>query len=221
MNRVFCVSFSADTEFSLSLNGSELLSDTDQTLSSCGIVSGDLICVVLPESVATAAASNSSNATTISDHMRPSSSTTGRSDQQQRQLVAAVTSNQVSDRAAHIIVTDQSVSFRVTVQMKVKFVRDRDSNVSLHTFLCVKQPSSSSSAALTESEETTQKLDSEPSLPKWEPMLCSEAEEGQAPLSLEILYHTAQTGSSSDAVIVAGNLLMLETGFVPQVRLQT
>lgn len=82
------------------------------------------------------------------------------------------------------------------------------------------QPSSSSSAAPTESEQTSDILDSEPSVPSWEPMLCSEAEEGQAPLSLELLYHTAQTSSPSDAVMVAGNLLMLETGFVPQVRLE-
>eukprot|EP00064_Thunnus_orientalis_P016617 superscaffoldBa00003334_g16685 len=47
-------------------------------------------------------------------------------------------------------------------------------------------------------------------------MLCSEAEEGQAPHSLELLYHSAQTTSPSDALMVAGNLLMLETGFTPQ-----
>lgn len=64
-------------------------------------------------------------------------------------------------------------------------------------------------------------LDSEPSVSSWEPMLCSEAEEGQAPLSLDLLYHSAQTASPSDAVMVAGNLLMLETGFVPQVTPQT
>ncbi|XP_026775335.3 F-box only protein 7 isoform X1 [Pangasianodon hypophthalmus] len=39
---------SADTEFSLSLNGKEPLVDTGQTLSSCGVVSGDMICVILP-----------------------------------------------------------------------------------------------------------------------------------------------------------------------------
>ncbi|XP_026220013.1 F-box only protein 7 [Anabas testudineus] len=155
------------TEFSLSLNGSELLSDTDQTLSSCGIVSGDLICVILPESAAASNSSfNSNNVTTNSN-----SSVTVQSERQQRPLTAAVTSN---------------------------------------------QPSSSSSAALTESEEPAQMLDSEPSVPRWEPMLCSEAEEGQAPLSLELLYHTAQTTSPSDSIVVAGNLLMLETGFIPQ-----
>uniref|UniRef100_A0A8K9XSK7 F-box protein 7 n=1 Tax=Oncorhynchus mykiss TaxID=8022 RepID=A0A8K9XSK7_ONCMY len=38
--------------FTLSLNGSDLLSDSGQTLSSCGIVTGDLVCVILPPSVA-------------------------------------------------------------------------------------------------------------------------------------------------------------------------
>ncbi|KAJ8373547.1 hypothetical protein SKAU_G00041270 [Synaphobranchus kaupii] len=38
---------SPEAEFTLSLNGTEALSDTGQTLSSCGIVSGDLICVIL------------------------------------------------------------------------------------------------------------------------------------------------------------------------------
>ncbi|XP_058882830.1 F-box only protein 7-like isoform X2 [Acipenser ruthenus] len=40
---------SSGSEFTLSLNGKEALTDTGQTLSACGIVSGDLICVVLPE----------------------------------------------------------------------------------------------------------------------------------------------------------------------------
>lgn len=48
-------------------------------------------------------------------------------------------------------------------------------------------------------------------------MLCSEAEEGQVPLSLELLYHSAQTRSPSDALMVAVHLLMLETGFVSEV----
>ncbi|XP_039997811.1 F-box only protein 7 isoform X2 [Xiphias gladius] len=163
---------SADTEFSLSLNGSELLSDTGQTLSSCGIVSGDLICVILPESAAPAASSSSSNSTKTT-----TSGTENQRQQQQGKLMAAVTPNQPSSSSSS---------------------------------------SSRSPAALTESEETTEMVDSEPSVPSWEPMLCNEAEEGQAPLSLELLYHTAQTTSPSDAIMVAGNLLMLETGFIPQ-----
>ncbi|KAF3705358.1 F-box only protein 7 [Channa argus] len=160
---------SADTEFSLSLNGSELLSDISETLSSCGIVSGDLICVMLPESAAIVS-SNSSLNTSANQN-----STTDQRQQQQRQLMAAVTPSEPSSSS-----------------------------------------SSSSPAGLNQPEETTDMLDPEPSVPRWEPMLCSETEEGQAPLSLELLYHAAQITSPSDAIIVAGNLLMLETGFVPQ-----
>lgn len=46
---------SPDSEFSLSLNGKEPLTDVGQTLSAGGIVSGDLICMMLPESSAVAA----------------------------------------------------------------------------------------------------------------------------------------------------------------------
>lgn len=61
----------------MSLNGSELLSDAGQTLSSCGIVSGDLICVILPESAAASA-----------NHMENQR-------EEQNQQTAAMTSNQV------------------------------------------------------------------------------------------------------------------------------
>lgn len=53
----------------------------------------------------------------------------------------------------------------------------------------------------------------------WEPMLCSEAEDGQAPLSLELLHH--QASSPSDVLMLAAHVLMLETGFVPQVNPKT
>lgn len=49
-------------------------------------------------------------------------------------------------------------------------------------------------------------------------MLCGEAGEGQAPHSLELLYRAARVSSPADAVMVAAHLLMLETGFTPQVR---
>lgn len=94
-----------------------------------------------------------------------------------------------------------------------------------HSFVVGKQSSSSSSvsgaagpAVLSESQPSCEMLDSESSASIWEPMLCSEAEEGQAPLSLELLYHTAQPTSPNDAIMVAGHLLMLETGFIAQVR---
>ncbi|CAL9682649.1 unnamed protein product [Knipowitschia caucasica] len=131
---------SADTEFSLSLNGTEPLSDHGQTLSSCSIVSGDLI-VILP------------------DH------------------VAALTPNSSAS------------------QIQTQNTAPKSDNV----------PSSSSSS--------THIMESELAVPCWEPMLCSEAEDGQAPLSLELLYHGAHSTSKSDAIIVVGHLLMLETGF--------
>uniref|UniRef100_UPI0037E8E157 F-box only protein 7 isoform X2 n=1 Tax=Semicossyphus pulcher TaxID=241346 RepID=UPI0037E8E157 len=160
---------SADTEFSLSLNGSELLSDTGQTLSSCGIVSGDLICVLLPES----AAADSTNNTTSADSTHTTTSST--ENQRNTGQTSAMTS---------------------------------------------RQPGSSSSSSVpadpANPEGAGEVLSSGPSSSSWEPMLCSEAEEGQAPLSLELLFHSAQTTSPSDAVMVAGNQLMIETGFVPQ-----
>ncbi|KAM9824093.1 F-box only protein 7 [Neosynchiropus ocellatus] len=47
------VGLSPDTDFSLSLNSSEILTDTGQNLSSCGIVSGDLLYVILPNTALT------------------------------------------------------------------------------------------------------------------------------------------------------------------------
>ncbi|XP_051974333.1 F-box only protein 7 [Xyrauchen texanus] len=42
----------SDAEFNLSLNGKDTLLDTGQTLSSCGLVSGDMISVILPTQTA-------------------------------------------------------------------------------------------------------------------------------------------------------------------------
>ncbi|XP_070848503.1 F-box only protein 7 isoform X2 [Chaetodon trifascialis] len=161
----------AETQFSLSLNGSELLSDTGQTLSACGVVSGDLICVVLPEPAATAASASAS--ASASSSASSANTRTSSTENQQTRQAAAMTSIQPGGGGGV-------------------------------------------SAVPTESEETADTLDPEPSSSGWEPMLCSEAEEGQAPPSLELLYRSAETASPSDAVMVAGHLLMLETGFVPQ-----
>ncbi|XP_077195786.1 F-box only protein 7 isoform X2 [Paroedura picta] len=49
-----------------------------------------------------------------------------------------------------------------------------------------------------------------------EPMLCSEATDGQVPHSLETLFHSAECASADDALIVLIHLLMMETGYVPQ-----
>ncbi|KAE8281119.1 F-box only protein 7 [Larimichthys crocea] len=171
---------SADTHFSLSLNGSEVLTDSGQTLSSCGIVSGDLICVVLAEPAnasATHANANQSSTSTSTSTNTPSSSTENQRTEQNQQ-------NQQNQQTA-----------------------DMTSN----------QPDSSSVAPADSEQTSADPLDSVgPSVSTWEPMLCSEAEDGQAPLSLDLLYHSAQTASPSDAIMVAGHQLMLETGFLPQ-----
>ncbi|XP_034530023.1 F-box only protein 7 [Notolabrus celidotus] len=169
---------SADTEFSLSLRGSELLTDSGQTLSSCGIVSGDLIRVVLPES---AVASSTSN-TNCTNNTNSTSSE------------CANTTNTATSS------TETQRNTRQTAAMTSS------------------QPSSSSSlpAESSDSEGPGEAVSSGSSSFSWEPMLCSEAEEGQAPLLLEILYQSAQTKSPNDAIMVAGHLLMLETGFIPQ-----
>lgn len=50
-----------------------------------------------------------------------------------------------------------------------------------------------------------------------EPMLCSESVEGQVPHSLETLYQSADCSDANDALIVLIHLLMLESGYMPQV----
>lgn len=149
---------SENTEFSLSLNGKEAIPDNGQTLSSCSIVSGDLICVILPEYV---------------DAVESSSSSSSKS-----------TSNSA----------------------------DRGKQTQNITAMSDTEPSCSSSAVLSD-DQLSEASSPEQTVPHWEPMLCSEAEDGQAPLSLELLYHGAVCTSPSDAIIVAGHLLMLETGF--------
>lgn len=83
--------FSADSHFSLSLNGSTLLTDSGQTLSSCGIVSGDLICVVLPESTAESDGSAAARTTGDSDNQNQ------QVQQVQQVQQAAMTSNEVRE----------------------------------------------------------------------------------------------------------------------------
>ncbi|KAK2834623.1 hypothetical protein Q7C36_015324 [Tachysurus vachellii] len=48
------------------------------------------------------------------------------------------------------------------------------------------------------------------------PMLCCEAEEDKVPPSLETLYQTVQCNSTSDCLLLAAHVLLLETGFLPQ-----
>ncbi|XP_054617554.1 F-box only protein 7 isoform X2 [Dunckerocampus dactyliophorus] len=137
---------SRDVAFGLSLNGAELLSDTSQRLSSCGVVPGDLIRVLLP-----AAATRKP----------PTEPTASRR--------AGMTSSGT----------------------------------------CSPAPPDPSEASCSSGPRA-------PPVLSWEPMLCGEAGEGQAPRSLELLYHAAAVTCPSDAIMVAAHLLMLETGFTLQ-----
>lgn len=161
---------SPDTEFTLSLNSTEPLLDTGQTLSSCGIVSGDLICVILPQSV----------------HVSSASPSPG---------------GQASRSAA-------SLTMQHSLPKQLPAMQSTEHSTSSQTN--VKKESS------TESMCTEEDLESDTGPFTWEPMLCSEAEEGKVPHSLEVLHHGAQSMSPYDSLMVAVHLLMLETGFLTQ-----
>ncbi|KAG7267432.1 hypothetical protein CRUP_021337 [Coryphaenoides rupestris] len=161
--------WSADTEFYLSLNGKEPLSDTGQTLSSVGIVSGDLICVMLPQSGAPAPAQEpSTQGPSTQEPSTQGPSTQGPS-------------------------TQRPSTQRPSTQEPF------------------------TQGPYTQGPSTQEPYTHGPYTQ--EPMLCSEAEDGQVPLSLELLHRAACGGASGgpcDAIMVAVHLLMLETGFMPQ-----
>ncbi|XP_061815691.1 F-box only protein 7 isoform X1 [Nerophis lumbriciformis] len=138
-----------DVVFGLSLSGAELLTDTSQTLSSCGVVPGDLIRVLLP--AVNASPENGDSAWTP----------------------LAEPTAMTSSGSCRPATPDPS------------------------------EPSGSCGPRA-------------PPVLSWEPMLCGEAGEGQAPRSLELLYHNACVTTPNDAIMVAAHLLMLETGFTPQ-----
>ncbi|XP_061571211.1 F-box only protein 7 [Cololabis saira] len=165
---------SPDSEFCLSLNGSSDL-DSGQTLASCGVVSGDLICVLLtPGDEEAAAAAAPAPVTAASDPTPRSTNPTPRS---------TSTTGQASSAPQPCRPADPQPCRPADPQP----CRPADP-----------QPSGPLQPCRT---------------PVWEPLLCSEAENGQAPLSLDLLYHDAAPASPNDAVVVAMHLLMLETGF--------
>ncbi|XP_052360623.1 F-box only protein 7-like isoform X2 [Oncorhynchus keta] len=184
---------SPDTEFTLSLNGSDLLSDSGQTLSSCGIVTGDLVCVILPPSVAVPFAAPAPSARQAVPSGSPASSAAFASSAHQSPSNSSSSSSSSPGlyQAVHPPAqrsSEASTSKGAEPQQEV--VREEEEE---------------------QEEEAGQWV--------WEPMLCGEAEGGKVPHSLEVLYHQAQSSSTCDALMVAVHLLMLETGFLCQVSL--
>ncbi|KAG5267480.1 hypothetical protein AALO_G00222230 [Alosa alosa] len=166
--------FSSDTDFGLSLNGKEPLTDTGQTLASCGIVSGDLICVILPQTCPAPAAAPAESSSSTSQV--PTSSS----------------------------------------KMPHKMQEPSTSTAPQHS--AEPGPSTSQNSSSNPDTEADLEMDEDalsgPFIP--DPMLCSEAEDGKVPHSLELLHHSAQSSSSNDCLMVALHLIMLETGFLSQ-----
>ncbi|XP_036812651.1 F-box only protein 7 isoform X1 [Oncorhynchus mykiss] len=180
---------SPDTEFTLSLNGSDLLSDSGQTLSSCGIVTGDLVCVILPPSVAVpfAAPAPSARQAVPSGSSAPSAAPAPSARQSSSNSSSSSSSSPGLYQAVHPPAqrsSEASTSKGAEPQQEV--VREEEE----------------------QEEEAGQWV--------WEPMLCGEAEGGKVPHSLEVLYHQAQSSSTCDSLMVAVHLLMVETGFLCQ-----
>ncbi|KAL0964908.1 hypothetical protein UPYG_G00274230 [Umbra pygmaea] len=179
--------FSPDTEFSMSLNGSEPLSDAGQTLSTCGVVPGDLVCVILPPSVKLT--STAPSTLQVPSHSSTSSST------------SSGTSSSTSHGSASSSTSHNSTS-SITYDAE---------------WPAAQQPNQASSrwGVEPQQEVVRKKFQEEgPGHWVWEPMLCGEAEDGKVPHSLEQLFHQAEISSTCDALMVALHLLMLETGFL-------
>ncbi|XP_072123791.1 F-box only protein 7 [Mobula birostris] len=164
--------YNTDTEFKISLNGKDALTDDQLTIKSIGIVTGDLICLIVPDSTS---ASGSASATDLNMREQPSCS-----------------------HAAPNQILENNVSGSET--------NHNDDS------LTVQQ--SEENFPISSSDDTSMTLE-ETKYPH-EPMLCSEAIDGQVPHSLETLYQSAQCADPKDALIVVLHLLMLEAGYIPQ-----
>uniref|UniRef100_A0A8D2JLJ5 F-box only protein 7 n=1 Tax=Sciurus vulgaris TaxID=55149 RepID=A0A8D2JLJ5_SCIVU len=176
--------YSSDTRFAITLNNKDALTGDEETLASYGIVSGDLICLILEDAMPAPNLPSS----TDSEHS---------SLQNNDQPSLAASSSQAS-------IPDEQRNDSFPGQAAQSHVWNDDSM--------------SGPSQTFEAESTQDVVDMEegsgfcPS----EPMLCSEAVEGQVPHSLETLYQSASCSNASDALIVLVHLLMLESGYIPQ-----
>ncbi|XP_077354871.1 F-box only protein 7 isoform X2 [Festucalex cinctus] len=178
-----------DVTFSLSLNGAELLADTGQKLSSCGVVPGDLIRVLLPAGAANSKDDSDDPSTGVVARPLGGPATTTRFNTD-RPSAAASTPGGTATNNADTVSSSQTAAVMTSSQPH-----------------CVAGPP--------EAPPDSRDHRTPPTL-SWEPMLCGEAGEGQAPHSLELLYRAAQVTCPADVIMVAAHLLMLETGFTLQ-----
>ncbi|XP_062058934.1 F-box only protein 7 isoform X1 [Lepus europaeus] len=176
--------YSSDTRFAVSLNNKDALTGDEETLASYGIVSGDLICLILEDAIPAANLPSSTDSENSSvqnnDHpsLAASSSQASQPDEQLR--------DSFQEQAAQSDVWHDDGMAGPSQNVEAESIPD-----------------------VVDVEEGTGFCPSEP-------MLCSEAVEGQVPHSLEALHQSADCSNASDALIVLLHLLMLESGYIPQ-----
>ncbi|XP_054669119.1 F-box only protein 7 isoform X2 [Grus americana] len=179
--------YSSDTKFSITLNRKDALTEDQKTLASYGIVSGDLICLLLEEADGQPSLPPPPPPSTpppLENGHEPSTLIPNKS--QAHRLKEEGQNEQSDNQKAQLEVQKSDERAGSSLEFPSELVPE-------HVDL----------------EEGTGSYPSEP-------MLCSEAADGEIPHSLEMLYLSAECTSATDALIVLVHLLMMETGYVPQ-----
>ncbi|XP_027742464.1 F-box only protein 7 isoform X2 [Empidonax traillii] len=179
--------YSSDTKFAITLNRKDALTEDQKTLASYGIVSGDLICLLLEE-----ADGQPSLPPPPSTPLPPPL-------QNGREPSTLTPNNSEANSPKEEGQNEQSDNEKAQLEVQKSDERAGSS---------VEFPS----GLVPEDVDLEEGTGSYPS----EPMLCSEAADGEIPHSLEMLYLSAECTSATDALIVLVHLLMMETGYVPQ-----
>ncbi|KFW81213.1 F-box only protein 7, partial [Manacus vitellinus] len=182
--------FSSDTKFSITLNRKDALTEDQKTLASYGIVSGDLICLLLEEA----------DGQPSLPPPPPSAPTPPPPPLQNGREPSTLTpNNSEANSPKEEGQNEQSDNQKAQGEVQKS---DERAGSSLEF----------PSGLVPEDVDLEEGTGSYPS----EPMLCSEAADGEIPHSLEMLYLSAECTSATDALIVLVHLLMMETGYVPQ-----
>lgn len=176
--------YSSDTRFAITLNNKDALTGDEETLTSYGIVSGDLICLVLEDAIPAPnlPSSTDSEHSSLQDNGQPSLATSSSQSSIQNQQP----SDSVQGHPAQSDAWNDDTMAGTSQNFETESFQD-----------------------MIDMEEGTGFCPSEP-------MLCSESMDGQVPHSLEVLYQSADSPNSNDALIVLIHLLMLESGYIPQ-----
>ncbi|XP_064417683.1 F-box only protein 7 isoform X2 [Latimeria chalumnae] len=175
--------YNSDTKFSITLNGKDALTDDTQILSSYGIVSGDLICVVLSESVAASAPVPKPEPNQCDSVPQPTS---------------------------HPSPPPSGCCGNSETEPSASEEHDGTETEQEPPTATSKSPVEQDSGIVADATDMEEQVGAYPD----EPMLCSEAVDGEVPHSLETLFYSAACSSADDALVVVLHLLMLETGYL-------